>query len=634
MPYCDEQLASWPDSVREAPWSWLAALESGFTKPVWPLVRSLDLGSARQGLRYPALPDPTRPEMRAVTQIQLGWPRDELLEAFVETADQWENLRSVHVTLLTKLENDLLARFARTEAMTRLESLVLVGVTGGLWGFELPSLRLDRPTRLRHIGVGAADLAHLLREGLAPELRSAEVLVETADDARELASCPGLASLERLEIGFRCGRNGKQPLWKPFFGNVIEADDEACVEFFARADLTNLRSLRVRGSSMGLGREGLGARGVEALLPVVPQLSELILELLPVGDKTIAQVVAALDHERVEKLVLSDLVATDYVSDAFVAVRAFPRLRHLDLSDNHLSAEGVRRVLGTELPALEHLDLSGGWGGSPHYARPVLQPLGDGGALAVTGLEKLRTLNLSATGLGPGGLAALLALDGLEELTVSGNPMGCLPHVPVWGSVRILNLADCGLRDADIAALPAESSLVSLSVEYNTFSSDGARALASWPGLPQLWALDLHDHTIGDDGLVALASSRAARRLVELDLEQDVWNAYRRPYLTPLPLEVLARESFPSLDAMFLGVVDEYHGARRSTGVRDVPVDARPELVAFLSMLDSDYEEVPAERPPPEKDFRVGRAEAWMEYWVTAVEFARRMMSGDIGWEP
>ncbi|MFS8104964.1 hypothetical protein LFM09_48470 [Lentzea alba] len=634
--YCDEQLASWPDELREAPWSWLAALESGFSKPVWPLVRSLDLWSVREGLRDPALPDPRRPEMRAVTSLSLGYLDHEQVEAFTETADHWENLRTVRFRGLIADDAEVLARFARTEAVTRLESLVVLSVTESLWHFDKPPFRLDRPTRLRHAGLRATDLAHLLREGLAPDLRSAEVLVETVDEARELASCAGLAQLERLEIGFRCGKNGRQPLWKPYFGNVIEADDEACAEFFARADLRNVRSLRLRGTPMGLGREGLGARGVEAILPVLPWLTELALELLPVDDKTISQVVGALDSARIEKLVLSNLVATDHVAGAFVAARAFPRLRHLDLSDNHLGSDGVRRLLGAEFPVLDHLDLSGGWGGSPHYARPDIQPVEDGGALAVAGLKSLTSLRLSATGLGPDGLGALLRSENLRELDVSGNPMGRLPDVPEWLSLRTVNLAGCGLGDADIAVLPsAAPQLDSISLAYNNFSSDGARALTRWPVLPQLWVLDLHDHTIGDDGLADFARSGAASRLVELDLEQDCWNASRRSYVTPLPDEVVAPESFPGLDAIFLGIVDEYHGARYSTGVGEVPVGARPELVAFLASTEIEDDDEPGEDvPPQEKDFRTDRAAAWAEYLSDSRDFARRMMSGDIGWPP
>ncbi len=577
--------------------------------------------------------------MRSVARIGLGYPRPGVLEAFVDTADQWENLRSVQVEMLTYLHTEGVARFARTELVTRLESLVLVGVTENLWHFGKPPFRPDRPTRLRHIGVMAADLAHLLREGLAPELRSAEVLVATIDEARDLASCAQLASLERLEIGFRCGVNGKQPLWKPFFGNVIEADDDACEEFFSRAQLTNLRSLRVRGTPTGLGRAGLSGRGVEAIIPVMPQLTEIALEALPAGDEPVSRVIGAVDSERIEKLTLSDLVATDRVADAFVAAQAFPRLRHLDLSNNYLGPDGVRRLLGAQLPVLEHLDLSGSWGASPHYAGSAVQPLGDSGAIAVAsaGLARLRTLNLSATGLGPDGLAALLSCDGLEDLDVAGNPVGSLPRVPSRGSVRTLNLADCGLGDADVDALPVVSSLVSLSLAYNNFSSDGARALAKWPVLPQLWSLDLHDHTIGDDGLVALATSGAARRLVELDLEQDCWNAHRRSYVTALPAEVLAPESFPAIDAMFLGIVDEYHGARYSSGVREVPADARPELVAFLDHVDIEEDDEPEpveDHPPTKEDFRSRRAQAWADYLSESQDFARRVASGDIGWPP
>ena len=97
---------------------------------------------------------------------------------------------------------------------------------------------------------------------------------------------------------------------------------------------------------------------------------------------------------------------------------------------------------------------------------------------------------------------------------------------------------------------------------------------------------------------------------------------------------MLARESFPALDAIFLGTIDEYHGSRLSTGVPDLPDGARPELVAFLDHLDTWYEEQQEDQPPPEDDFRTGREEAWATYLAEAEDFARRMMSGDIGWQP
>jgi hypothetical protein len=528
LEWCEEQLASWPDETRQAPYFWVAALESGFVAPVWPLVRSLDLRNGRDGMRELTLPDPRLcPEVRAVTGLWLAWYDHDQVAALAETADHWEHLHSVEFAGLSEFDAEEIDRFAASEAVTRLESLTVVRVWEDLWHFKIPPLRIDRPTRLRHAGLLASDLVHLLRNGLAPDLKSAVVLVENADDARDLAGCEGISALEHLAIGFRCGKDGKQPLWAQYFGNVIEADDVACEEFFSRATLTNLRSLTVHGTKMGMGREGLGARGVAAIAAggVLGQLTELTLAALPVGDDTIAGVLDAIDATIIEKLALTNLVATDRTAAAFA--EDHPRLRHLDLSKNHLGPDGVRTLLAAHMPVLEHLDLSGSPAGSPHYSRSDVQPIGDEGARAVARSVRLKSVNLSATGLTPEGLRAVLELQ-LEALDVSGNPLSSVPDGPAWHTLRTVKLDDCAV--GDLASLPPHAPLLeSLSLAHNNIDSDGARALAEWAVLPQLWELGLHDNVIGDDGLVDLARSRAAQRLLELDLEQDVWTGRAVP---------------------------------------------------------------------------------------------------------
>ncbi|SFR06802.1 Leucine Rich Repeat [Lentzea waywayandensis] len=643
LAWCEEQLATWPDETRQAPYSWIAALNSGFTTPVWPLVRSLDLRGGRDGMRELELPDPrVRPEVRAVSHLRLDWYGHDQTAALAETADHWEHLRSVEFAGLWEFDGKAIDRFAASEAVTRLESLTTVRVSESLWHFKIPPLRVDRPTRLRHAGLLAPDLVHLLRNDLAPDLKSAVVIVENADDARDLAGCEGLSALEHLAIGFRCGKDGKQPLWAQYFGNVIEADDTACEEFFSHATLTNLRSLTVHGSTMGMGREGLGARGVEAIANsgVLGQLTELSLAALPVGDDTIAQVLGATDAAIIEKIALTNLVATDRTAEAFAA--EYPRLRHLDLRNNHLGPDGVRRLFTANMPALEHLDLGGSAGGSPHYSRSDVQPIGDAGARAIPRQARLKVLNLSATGLTSAGLSAVLELP-LESLDVSGNPLGDLPSVPeapAWRTLRTVNLDDCAFGDP--ASLPPQAPLMeSISLQHNNIGSNGARVLAEWPVLPQLWELRLHDNVIGDDGLTDLARSRAAQRLLELDLEQDVWTAHHRRDSVPVPAEVVARESFPNLDALYLGVIDGYHGARYSCGF---PADrheelirtGRPELAAFLTHV-KPFEYLPDEDQdpdPPTEDFRAERMAKYAKDLADAQEFAARMKSDDIGWPP
>ncbi|HEX7308436.1 MAG TPA: hypothetical protein VF330_36400, partial [Lentzea sp.] len=424
---------------------------------------------------------------------------------------------------LMPFDAEPLARFLAGEVVTRLDSLVLVRAKDDLRDF--PPVRIDRPARLRHAGLRAPDLVHLLRDGLAPDLRSAEVLVASDDEARELAECFALSSLDRLAIGFH---------------------GAASEEFFSRADITNLSDLAVHGVT------GAVAFGEPA------------------------------------------------------------RLRRLDLSRNHLGPGDVRELLAA-LPALEHLDLSGRTGGSPHYWHPEVQPIGDEGARVIARSSRLTSLNLAATGLTRDGLSTVLDLP-LETLDVSENPLAGLPSAD-WPALRTVRMNACGLGDDDLASLPREAPVLeSLSLAHNSIRSEGARTLAEWPVLPQLWELCLHDNMIGDDGLVDLARSRAAQRLLELDLEQDVWTACHRRTGTPLPPEVVAPESFPNLDALHLGLVDGYHLSRRSSGFpaeqhEELIRTGRPELVAFLThvkLLDLLDGEDP-DPDPPETDFRTPR---------------------------
>src|SRR5262245_40515065 len=105
--------------MREAPWSWLAAVDAGYPKAAWPLVRSLDLMAGHIGAQGPGLPDPrVRPEVRGVTHLDLGWYHEEWLAELVENLDHWENLRSVETGGITELDRELIAKLADAPALT------------------------------------------------------------------------------------------------------------------------------------------------------------------------------------------------------------------------------------------------------------------------------------------------------------------------------------------------------------------------------------------------------------------------------------------------------------------------------------------------------------------------------------
>ncbi|MDI5907855.1 MULTISPECIES: hypothetical protein [Streptomyces] len=112
---------------------------------------------------------------------------------------------------------------------------------------------------------------------------------------------------------------------------------------------------------------------------------------------------------------------------------------------------------------------------------------------------------------------------------------------------------------------------------------------------------------------------------------------------------MLDRAAFPSLDAVFLGIVDEYHGARYSSGfpspsrleLASTPT-TRPELAAFLThldmeQLDDDEDDADTGGSDDERagyDFRTERAVRHAEFIAVAEDFARSMSEGDIGWPP
>lgn len=586
---CAQGLADWPDEAREAPWSWVAGLEDGYVAPGLQLARSLVSRTPHLGLADPAVPDPG--QVPGVTSIDLGYFASEQLAALIPSLPRWEQLRALKTWHLTEMDTEVIKALAASPALNRLESLDLVDISEDFFHFTPPPFRppAGRPLRLRHVGLRAADLTYLLRAGIVQRLSSATVLISSLEEARELASCPELAQLERLTIGFRCGRNGRHLMGALTVGNVLPEDDEACTAFFAAAQLTRLSELSLQGPR-GAGREGLGPEGLAAVVAsgVIPQLTALTIKALPLGDAALIDVLGALDHDRIESITFEDVVLTDLAAEGFTGT--FSALRNLDLRHNYLTESGAQHLAhDVDLPALERLDLSGDPGGSPYYGRPEIQPIGDAGAVAWASSHNainLTELHLAATGLTTESIPELLSIGQLETLDLSYNQLTGWPavgHLPG----RSLNLKACALTDDDIVTLAsATAELESLNLAYNTIGS--AKALAAWSAVPGLRELNLHDSHLDDDSITELGL--VATSLVELDLQQDVWKLDQRQYDEPLPPAIADPAYFPNLDSVLLGLVDEYHGARHSTGYPTDQVAARPALRTFLTHAEIDEE--------------------------------------------
>jgi len=129
----------------------------------------------------------------------------------------------------------------------------------------------------------------------------------------------------------------------------------------------------------------------------------------------------------------------------------------------------------------------------------------DMGGVATFGLTGLRRLNLINLGVGPRAAAAIAQsadFQLLEDLCLSGNPIGdygvaSLASSAHMGSLRILHLDTCAITD------------------------DGVEALSSSEHLAGLTHLKLGSNKITDAGAALLAGAHFAGALAELDIG---WN--------------------------------------------------------------------------------------------------------------
>jgi uncharacterized protein (TIGR02996 family) len=195
----------------------------------------------------------------------------------------------------------------------------------------------------------------------------------------------------------------------------------------------------------------------------------------------------------------------------------------------------------------------------------VRGPAALAGLAAGDRLRRLAGLALDCSGLEPGPLSDFLAdpgLANLRALALRGGPYTCdhlravcdspiagrlaelgvgsAPAVGPEGAevvaaadglrrLEVLELVNCGLRDAGLRALvnsPHLRSLKELRVPYNGLTASAARALFECRHLRGLRVLDLGYNHLDDDGARVLALCPAVDRLAVLDLG---WNRIHRP---------------------------------------------------------------------------------------------------------
>ena len=226
---------------------------------------------------------------------------------------------------------------------------------------------------------------------------------------------------------------------------------------------------------------------------------------------------------RLEELDLANNWVGHWLDDLLAAV-PFPNLRALELRNNVLFADAVRRIAARApaLPRLTRLNLSGNpvsdegaealaetpnlHGLTDLILRSDMQPFTDcvhaagAGALARgRSLTRLRYLDLAGHYIGDAGLVELArspVARTVEHLDVSDNDIGELGDSGVEAVVESAEFARLGV----------------LNLGRNTLGRLGAEALARWPRLARLDAVDLTGCDLSEGVREILLRSRYADR--------------------------------------------------------------------------------------------------------------------------
>jgi uncharacterized protein (TIGR02996 family) len=280
-------------------------------------------------------------------------------------------------------------------------------------------------------------------------------------DAAALADWPHLARVRRLELP----------------GAHLGADDAARLgDSPYAANLTEL----------ALEFDGVAADGLEALArsAAFPRLGALELRANPVPPALVVDALAAARGPgSLDRLALSLSRVTAPDAAHLFALPLLHGLRHLDLSDNPLGADGVQALAESRaLRGLRVLDL-----GRTYPGVPGVRALAEAG-----GLAGVRSLGLGGNRLGPVAVklvAESAAARGLRVLDLSANPVGDAGATALANSRALAGLLDLDLSDADL-------------------TDAGAVSLADSPYLGNLLRLNL----AGRHGRPFGAAARAALR--------------------------------------------------------------------------------------------------------------------------
>lgn len=576
LAYASEALSAWPDEHRRASWMWNCTLSKPDAGRSGELVRTADMLPVHLGYEPIELRNlPDMPMTSLWTRLDCFWFDEDAPAVLTKEPERWSSLQTI--SRLGVEDAKALEAFFASRVFQNLKSLELY--YSSLAGYRKEQLVLPplaKPAaRLQSLGIPISkniNVSPILSVDLLPGLRELSLEGDWFD-YWNMASSPdwllGIASL---------------PLMSQLNSLIVkELPVDVMQSLLARSDLRLERLEICNRRYSGLVEEQesavrLNTEIVEAIIrsSLLEHLTHLSIANERIENSVLRLVEACIPGQLVY-LRLQDIGLTDEGAKRLAQMPQLSNVRHLDLQENKLTAKGVATLLASpHLTNLQYLDLGGG-DYNPYYGPLVVtQPLGDEGAAVLARsdvLSSLHTLRLQHALVGTSGAEALAHahIPHLRVLDLSHNAIQSEGAQSLLASTLVsplhtLSLMNCRLDDraTDYVKRAAFEGLRVLNLSYNSVSHVGAKTIAEAANLSSLWHLNLHDNFVGDDGLIALAQSPYLSQLVELDLEQDVWNYHRSNYGMRAAETLAEARVFSRLDALHLGVVDEYHGGRSS----------------------------------------------------------------------
>ena len=577
IPRVEEALDEWPNHMRSVPWTWNEAIQQGNLPSSWQLIRHVSLISHAIGTHESKIESFLEQQnLSNVASISLHYMDDQALSVLPKHLSQLPNLREIY-NIELRAEDDTIQKFLSSPLMQHLEVISMRRFNLGLdrsQVYEFPSLINPAPnlnTVIMRLPI-QFDFRAFLKQEHIPSLKKLVLVPDWYGLFEENNPPEHFLQMLKLDVFSQL--------------DTLEIHDgtpTAIQVLSNRRDLT-LRHLKVIGRHYvtGLVENQQQARRLNKTAVValansdfVSRLSSLEIQQERIGDDII-NILRNSSAEHLRELVLEDVDLTDSGLSRLSQMPQISGLRHLSLRSNpKLTGDGLVTLLNSPHLTELHILSLGCDLGNPYYGGSDDRMSNFGSVLTKAIAQSkisthLRSLTITFGSLDVDAITELARaqMPNLQELNLSQNPIGTTGMKALAKSSFLLKLSKlvldiCELDDEAIQYLAESefSCLRDLSLAYNAIGDDGANTLAESEITRHIMRLNLHDNMIGDAGIIALAQS-AFENLVEIDVEQDVWNYHAVRFGDEVGKIVANSAAFAKLDALYGGIVDEYHGDR------------------------------------------------------------------------